>query len=139
MDDRRFDNLAKAAAAGSTRRTVLKGLGGGLAALLAGFGFGVEEAAAGRCERRCRRDGDGGGGGGGGGGTTVAPQPVSTNPNGSGAGSTCASEATCLSGLTCFNGQCTACTTQCPEGSTATCCAAGVCQVLNGQDVCVLG
>ncbi len=135
-----------------TRRGLLKGLaGGGLAALFAAFGFGVEEAEAGRCERSCKRRFDQGtrrrrrclnkskqGGGSGGGGTTN-PQPVSTNPTGAGEGSPCTSSDQCLAGTTCFNSVCTACSTQCPTGSTTTCCAAGICQVLDGRDVCVLG
>ncbi len=152
MDDRRFDDLAKAAAAGSSRRGLLKGLaGGGLAALLAAFGVGVEEAAAGRCERRCRRRFDRGtrarrrcvracrrGGGGGGGGTTGTPQPVSTNasPDAALVGESCAVANDCQATLTCNNSVCTACTSTC-EGGTQ-CCTAGVCDVVGEQDVCVL-
>ena len=56
MEANRFDELAIAVSESASRRGVLKGVaGGGLAALLALFGLGGEEAAAGRCERRCRR------------------------------------------------------------------------------------
>ena len=55
MEANRFDALAVAVSEGASRRGVLKGTVGGLAALLALVGFGGEEAAAGRCERRCRR------------------------------------------------------------------------------------
>lgn len=142
MDDRRFDELTKTVAGGASRRVLLKGLlGGGLAAALAAIGLGEADAqeveAAATCRSRCRRIKSrtrrrrclrrcrGGGG-------TINPQPVSTNPKGSRLGSTCTTATTCTAGTICFNGKCTLCVGQCPTGPTTTCCAAGVCQAING-------
>ncbi len=156
MDDRRFDDLTRAISEGTSRRAMLKGvIGGSLTALLAAIGLGEADAQeletdarCGRCRRiknrrrrrrcssRCRR---GGRGGGGGGGTTAAPQPISTNAAGAGIGAPCTEANDCLIGTVCNGGVCAACTTACPAGSTTTCCAVGICQVVGGSDVCVLG
>ena len=160
MDQDRFDDLAQSVAEGSSRRSIFKGIAGGsLAALLAAVGFGtvgVEDAEAGRCERRCRRrfdsrskrrrcirrkcrggsgGGGTGGGGGGGGDRTGKPQPVSTNPAGNLVGDDCTQANDCVSGSTCKNNTCRACTTTCDNGTE--CCITGFCDVLCGQNVCL--
>jgi hypothetical protein len=53
MDGKRFDALARGFS-GANRRTVLRGLGGGLVALAAGVGLGLEAADAKSCRQKCK-------------------------------------------------------------------------------------
>lgn len=53
MDADRFDTLTRGLS-GSSRRAVVRGLGGGLAALVAGVGLGFEAADAKSCHKKCK-------------------------------------------------------------------------------------
>ena len=152
MDQDRFDDLTQAVAEGSTRRSIFTGLaGGGLAALLAAVGLGtvgVEDAEAGRCERRCRRRFDSrkqqrrcirrrcrGGGGGG----TSTPRPVSGNPAGAAVGAVCAATSDCDLGLVCAPGGDGRRCRRCPDACAASglCCLVGACVLEGAVEVCL--
>ena len=128
MDDQRFDQLTRSLAAGTTRRRVIKGLGGGLVAGVVALvsGGGTEAAACQRPKTRCGK------------GRNAQCIDTSTDPNNcGGCGIACFGD-TCRS-ATCSGGTCqytpqnegSGCFTAGGAGGEGGVCTAGTC-VPNG-------
>ena len=114
MDDARFDALTKALAVGAPRRRVLKGIGGGIAAAIAGMA-GRSEAAAARCrpgKKKCR-------------GRCI---PLSR----------CCGNRDCAAGEICAKGRCVTGRGTCAVGADS-CANAGnpFCQDASGEHTCI--
>ena len=118
MDDHRFDSLARSLAAGSSRRTVLKGMLGIGGAAVAGISMARDDVQAARRGFSGPRFP-----------TPCVPQCAGAFCGGDGCGGTCGD---CVVGSVCFEGLCFG---SCdPQGGLG-CCSGCQCDSVNG--VCV--